>query len=494
MHDIVKKFPGVIANNCIDFDLRLGEIHALLGENGAGKTTLMKILSGLYRPDSGKIFINGKQINIHSPQDAIELGIGMVHQHFSLINSFTVIENVILGFKNQRWHIDKTKIGRDLVRLSNKYGFNIDPYSKIENLSVGEQQRIEILKILYKGAKILILDEPTAVLTPQEAKNLFEVLEEMKNEGKSIIFISHKLREVMEISDRITILRKGKVVEVVETNNISEDKLAQMMVGKKVLFMLKRSATKPGREILRIENVKAINDNGIFSVRGISFSIHSGEIFGLAGVSGNGQKELAETLTGLRKVKEGKIWLKGKNITNKPPKYYFKNGVNYIPPDRIGRGLVPSLSIIDNSIMRRYESPPISVRGVINHSKASEYTDRLVSAFNIVISSKNLPIKVLSGGNLQKILLAREIAEKPDLLIAVHPTRGLDVGATTFVRKTLLGLRNQGMSILLISDDLDEILMVSDRVGVIYEGQLMGITKTEEADIKKIGLMMGGKK
>ncbi len=530
--NITKRFPGVLANDHINFDLKKGEIHTLLGENGAGKSTLMNILDGIYHPNEGEIYINGKLAHIRSPFDSMRYGIGMIHQHFMLVDTLTVLENIILGLKDQSFFINKQEIASKILEISNKYKFDLKPFAKIWQLSVGEQQRVEIVKMLFRGANILILDEPTAVLTPQESEALFGILKQMKKEGKSIIFISHKLNEVMEISDRITVLRKGKVIGTVKKEETSPAELAKMMVGREVLFRLERKPYKRGEEILRVEDLEAFNDRGIKILNKVNFSVYAGEIFGIAGVAGNGQKELAQVITGLRPATSGKVYLSGKeieeeienlknkldtlirnnegeqeinkikekikkliakkNITNKHPLHIANKGVNYIPPDRLKVGLVPNLSSIENAILRRYRKPPIGSRGLVNYKSARRYAEDLIEKFNIMVPKIDAPVKLLSGGNMQKLLLAREISENPVLLIAVHPTRGLDVGATEFIRKKLLEVRDQGMAVLLISEDLDEILMISDRIGVMFEGKITGIVNAKDADVHKIGLLMAG--
>ncbi len=489
---ITKHFPGVLANDHIDFDLRKREIHTLLGENGAGKSTLMNILNGIYYPDEGEIYIEGKKVNIHNPSDAIKNGIGMIHQHFMLVDTLTVLENIILGLNSQGLYVNKKKITKRMEEISQRYHFNISPYVKIWQLSVGEQQRVEIIKTLFRNAKILILDEPTAVLTPQESEALFKLLKEITMEGKSIIFISHKLNEVMEISDRITVLRKGRVIGTVDKNETTDRELAEMMVGREVLFNFERKPLKRGKEVLNVKDLEVYNDKGIKALQKVGFAVFGGEIFGIAGVSGNGQKELAQAITGLRRVTKGKIILNGKEITNLPPYEIAHRGVNYIPPDRLRVGLIPNLNTIENSILRCYDRLPVSRGNFIDYTKAAEYTRKLIEKFNIMVPKETAPVKLLSGGNLQKLLLAREIAEKPKLLIAVHPTRGLDVGATEFVRKKLLEERDKGTAVLLISEDLDEILMISDRIGVIYEGKIVNVIDRENANRNEIGLLMAG--
>jgi ABC-type uncharacterized transport system ATPase subunit len=490
--NVTKHFPGVLANDHINFDLYKGEIHTLLGENGAGKTTLMNVFDGIYSPDEGDIFIEGKHVRVLSPFDAMKFGIGMIHQHFMLVDTLTVLENVILGLQSQGFLVNKAIVARKIKEISERYNFNINPNTKIWQLTVGEQQRVEIVKMLFRGTRILILDEPTAVLTPQESEVLFGILKQLKSDGKSIIFISHKLEEVMEISDRITVLRKGKVVGTVSKENVTQRDLATMMIGKEVLFDLEKKPLKKGKEVLKIERLEGYNDRGVKTLRGVEFTVHNGEIFGIAGVAGNGQEELAEIITGLRKASKGKIYIENQEITNSPTYDILKKRISYIPSDRLKVGLVPNLSSIENSILKCYNKEPISHGPIMNYSGAKGYAEALIEEFNVMVPRINAPVKLLSGGNMQKLLLAREISEKPILLIAVHPTRGLDVGATEFVRKKLLEARDSGTAVLLISEDLDELLMISDRIGIIYEGKIVGIVKPEEVDIKEIGLMMGG--
>lgn len=492
--NITKYFPGVLANDHIDFCLNKGEIQTLLGENGAGKTTLINIFDGIYSPDEGEIYIEGKHVKIRSPFDAMKLGIGMIHQHFMLVDPLTVLENIVMGLQSQGFLVNKTVVSRKIGEISEKYNFNINPYTKIWQLTVSEQQKVEIIKILFRGARILILDEPTAILTPQESEVLFGILKQLKSEGKSIIFISHKLEEVMEISDRITVLRKGQVIGTVKKEEVTQRDLATMMIGKEVLFNIEKNPLKIGKEVLKIEHLEGYNDRGIKTLRGVDLAVYSGEIFGIAGVAGNGQDELAEIIAGLRKASKGRIYIENHEITNSTPYNIIKRGVSYIPADRIKVGLVPNLSPIENSILKSFNKRPISQGLILNYIKAKEYAHKLIEEFNIMVPRIYAPVKLLSGGNLQKLLLAREISEKPVLLIAVHPTRGLDVGATEFVREKLLEVRDSGAAVLLISEDLEELLMISDRIGVIYEGKIVGIVKPEEADINEIGLMMGGSK
>ncbi len=497
MEGIVKIFPGVLANDHVNFSLEKGEVHALLGENGAGKTTLMNILYGLYKPEEGHIYLNDKEVKINSPLDAINLGIGMVHQHFTLVPPFTVVENVVLGLKSPREpFLDLKGAAEKIKEIAKRYNFKIDPWAKVWQLSVGEKQRVEIIKALYRGANILILDEPTAVLTPQEANELFEVLKDMKEEGKSVVFISHKLDEVMKISDRVTVLRDGKSIKTLNTKDTSPQELARIMVGRDVIFTLSKSEFKPGKEVIKVEGLKALNDKGLLALDGISFSIREGEILGIAGVSGNGQKELEEVIYGLRPLKEGKIYLNGEDITGKSPAYLIEKKVSYIPEDRMERGLILDFEIKENAVLETHKDPPFAKNGFLNYKEISNFTQELVRDYNIKVPAINAIVKVLSGGNLQKLILGREISRDPVFLIASQPTRGLDIGATEYIRERLLRERENRKAILLISEDLEEILSLSDRILVIYEGRIMGILDPEDArrNIEKLGLLMAGVK
>ena len=491
MRGIVKQFPGVLANDHVDFDMQRGEIHALLGENGAGKSTLVNILTGLYRQDSGSIHVNGQEVNFSSPGDAINVGIGMVHQHFMLVPSQTVTENILIGLNQPRFRMNLQQYERNVSELGQRFGLNVEPSAKIWQLSVGEQQRVEILKVLYRGAQILILDEPTAVLAPQEIYVLFETLHSMVQDGKSIVFISHKLHEVMEISDRITILRKGKVAAAgLHTSDVNQQELAKLMVGRDVEFTIEKQAQRPGEIVLEADNVYAENDKRLPALRGVSFVVRSGEILGLAGVAGNGQRELAQVLSGLRKCEDGVVKLNGKIISNTPVKNTINKGVAYIPEDRTRVGSAPNLSVTDNVIMKNYRRPPIAKGWVIDANAATDFAKGLKDSYEISVPTVETPVRLLSGGNLQRVILAREFSGEPVLIVAVQPTRGLDVGAIEGVHRLLLAQRDAGAAILLISEELEELFALSDRLTVIYEGQFMG--EMEEGDIDTIGLMMTG--
>jgi simple sugar transport system ATP-binding protein len=491
MRGIVKRFPGVLANDKVDFELRRGEIHALLGENGAGKSTLMNILAGLYRPDAGTILINGRPEVFASPRQAIQAGIGMIHQHFMLVPSQSVTENVLLGMQRPRFRLNLPQYDRVIAELGERYGLPVDPRAKIWQLSVGEQQRVEILKMLYRGADVLILDEPTAVLGPQEAEGLFTVLRDMAAGGKSIIFISHKLHEVMALADRVTVLRRGRVTAAdVPTNQTSPADLARLMVGREVLFYIDKAPCQPGPVVLDIANVSAENDRGLPALRDISVQVRAGEIVGIAGVAGNGQRELAEVITGLRRATRGKVTLNGETISNHPARKGIRHGVAHVPEDRTHVGSAPSLSITDNLIMKQYEEPPIGRGPWLDATAAEGFANRLKDTYEIRAPSVDIQARLLSGGNLQRMILAREITARPKLMVAMQPTHGLDVGAIETVHRLLLEQRDHGVAILLISEELDELLALSDRIAVIYEGQIVG--EVTDGDLDRIGLLMAG--
>ena len=493
MRGITKRFPGVVANDRIDFEVRAGEVHALLGENGAGKTTLMNVLYGLYQPDEGEIYIRGRRVTLRSPRDAIALGIGMVHQHFMLIPPLTVAENVVLGLPSSRGpFLDTDRAERRISELAQRYGLKVDPHAYVWQLSVGEQQRVEIIKALYRGASILILDEPTSVLTPPEVRELFSVLRRMAEEGNAVIFITHKLHEVMAVSDRVTVLRDGRVVSTVDTAGTSERQLAKMMVGREVLFQVSKRPVAKGKVALEVRDLWAMGDRGLPALKGISLSLRQGEILGIAGVAGNGQRELAEVITGLRRATKGKVLIGGKDMTNCPPAAIIGEGVAYIPEERIRRGLIMDFSVAENAILETHNSPPFTDGWFLNRREIDRYVEGLISDYGVKTPSKDAPVRHLSGGNLQRLLLARELSRRPKLLIASQPTRGLDVGATEYIRRRLVEQREKGTAILLISEDLDEVLSLSDRVAVMYEGEIVGIVPEGEADVEEIGMMMAG--
>jgi len=492
MRDITKRFPGVLANDHVSLELYPGEVLALLGENGAGKSTLMNVLVGLYRPDEGEIVVRGRKVEIHSPRDAAALGIGMVHQNFMLVETMTVAENIILGMPDLPFKPDMEAITARIRELSARYNLEVDPAAYIWQLSVGEQQRVEILKLIYRGAEILILDEPTAVLTPQEAEELRRVIQLMTAEGKAAIFITHKMEEVMAFSQRVMVLARGRVVAEKRTAETSPQELAQLMVGREVLFRLEKRACQPGAVVLEVRDLTAENDKGLPALRGITLQIHAGEILGIAGVAGNGQRELAEAITGLRKATGGSVHIGPHDVTNQPPLRAIQAGVSHIPEDRMGMGAVGNMAVADNLAMKGYRQSPLGTGGVLRYPRILEFARRMIETFRIATPSPQTRVKFLSGGNLQKTILAREITACGGLLVAVHPTRGLDVGATEAVRKLLLEQRDQGAAVLLISEDLEELLAISDRIAVMFEGQIMGIVPAEQAMVEALGLMMAG--
>lgn len=493
MKGITKVFPGTIANEDVDFTLLKGETHVLLGENGAGKTTLMNILYGLYQQEKGDIFIKGEKVRLTSPNDAIKRGIGMVHQHFMLVHNFTVAENIVLGTEPRKGlKLDTDKAIKEVEEIADKYGFNIDPKAVIEDISVGQQQKVEILKALYRGAEILILDEPTAVLTPQEIEELGVIIDNLKAEGKSVILITHKLKEVMSMSDRVTIIRRGKVTGIVNTKDTSIDELAELMVGRKVKLVVDKEPSNPKEVILEIQSLHAKDSRGIPAVKGVNLNIRGGEILGIAGVDGNGQTELIEVLTGLRKPEGGKITLKGKDIYGKSSREITDAGMGHIPEDRHKRGLILSYSLFENSILGMQHKAPFSKNGVLNYGKIREYAQRIIKEFDVRTPSDEVSASALSGGNQQKLIVAREISKDPELLIASQPTRGVDVGAIEFIHRRLVEERDSGKAVLLVSFELDEILALSDRIAVMYDGQIVGVLSRDEADEQKLGILMAG--
>jgi ABC-type uncharacterized transport system ATPase subunit len=492
MRGIVKRFPGVLANDQIDFSVEPGQIHALLGENGAGKTTLMNVLYGLYQPEEGDIIFRGQPVQLASPRDAIQLGIGMVHQHFMLIPPLTVAENVILGLKHSANPLlDLEDAQRKISELSERYGMPVNPKDEVWQLSVGEQQRVEIIKALYRGAEVLILDEPTSVLIPQEVGELFQVLRRMAKEGKAIIFISHKLDEVMQVSKKVTVLRDGRVVATLDTENTSESELARLMVGREVLFRIEKEEPKLGDVVLKVSDLDAPGDKGLPALKGVSFEIRAGECVGFAGVSGNGQRELAEVISGLRPASAGSVHIGDADMTNCSPAEIIQAGLGYIPEERHRVGAIGDFTVAENAILETHRSH--FTQGIfLNQHAIRKHVSDLISNYDVKTPSSETPARNLSGGNLQKLILGRELSRHPELLLAAQPTRGLDVGATEYIRQELIRARDQGTAILLISEDLDEILSLSDRILVMYEGQIVGELSSKEADIETLGLMMGG--
>ncbi|MBA2527221.1 MAG: ABC transporter ATP-binding protein [Pyrinomonadaceae bacterium] len=493
LRGIVKEFPGVRANDGVDFELRHGEVHALLGENGAGKTTLMNILAALVRPDTGEIRIRGEAVDLRSPKDAIERGIGMVHQHFRLVDRFTAAENVTLGWHTPRVLIRPHLLEREIARLSEEYGMRVDPGRAIWQLSVGEQQRVEILKNLYRGANVLILDEPTAVLTPQEAVQLFEGLRGMAAEGRGIVFITHKLEEVMSVADRVTVLSRGRNVATVQKSETTEAELARQMIGRDLPRMPAPAPREPGAPILRLERVDADDERGLPALAGVDLEVFEGEILGVAGVAGNGQRALAEVVVGLRDVRAGRVLLGGDDVSAWPVRRRIEAGIGYCPEDRLRFGVASTLSVQENLIAKSYDQAPVGGRFLLDRRGARRYAEELISRFDIRGADLDAPVSALSGGNLQKVVLAREISADPRLLVAAQPTRGLDLGAADATRRLLIEQRDAGRAILLISEDLDELIRLSDRIAVIYEGRITGTFLAHRADEEEIGLLMAGR-
>jgi simple sugar transport system ATP-binding protein len=491
---ITKRFPGVVANDGVDFELREGEVHALLGENGAGKSTLMNVLYGLYRPDEGEIEVRGETVTFTSPRDAIDHGIGMVHQHFMLIPVMTVAENIVLANEPTREGLllDRSEAEKRVADLAGSFGFALDPAARVQDITVGQQQRVEIVKALYRQAEILILDEPTAVLTPQEAVELFGILEQLKREGMSIIFISHKLNEVLDIADRITVLRRGKTVETLPAQGATEESLARLMVGREVLLRVEKTASSPGDPLLAVEDVHVRDERGIEKVRGMSFEVRAGEIVGIAGVDGNGQTELIDAITGLLHVEQGRVRVAGRDVTGEGAREHFEVGVGHIPQDRQHRGLVLDFSIAENMSLHDFREEPNSRFGWLYPARLAEHARRLISEFDVRGGDPATAAGALSGGNQQKVILAREIDRDPQILIAAQPTRGLDVGAIEFVHRRLIEERDAGRAILLVSLELEEIMSLSDRILVVYEGQIVAEYGPDVGD-EELGIaMLGG--
>ncbi|EXX86841.1 heme ABC transporter ATP-binding protein [Paenibacillus darwinianus] len=495
MLGIRKEFPGVVANDDITLQLKRGEIHALLGENGAGKSTLMGILFGMYQADRGTIRVNGKEVRIANPNVANRLGIGMVHQHFKLVDTFTVTENIILGSENSRWGfvLDTRSASRRIAELSRRYGLNVDPDAKIEDISVGMQQRVEILKMLYRNADVLILDEPTAVLTPQEIQELGAILKNLIQEDKSIILITHKLKEIKAFADRCTVIRRGKTVGTVEVAAASEAAMAEMMVGRQVSFKVEKKPASPGDAVLQIDSLSVKNNKQVLGLNGVSLEVRSGEIVGIAGVEGNGQSELVEAVTGLRKTESGGIRLKGKDISGLSIRDRNESGIGHIPEDRHKRGLVLDYTLAENMVLEVYHRDPFSRNGILNKSAIRSYAERIIGSYDVRSGQGAASVaRSLSGGNQQKAVIGREIEGDPDLLIAVQPTRGLDVGSIEYIHKRLIEHRDRGKAVLLISLELDEVLNVSDRIAVLNNGELIGVVEASETNENELGLMMAG--
>jgi general nucleoside transport system ATP-binding protein len=476
MRGIRKRFAGVTANDGIDLEVRQGEIIGLLGENGAGKTTLMNILYGIYQPDAGEIFLHGQKVAIHSPRDAMRLGIGMVHQHFRLVTSHTVAENVVLGWPEKFFHPDRAARGK-LEELSRKYGLRVDIDAPVWHLSAGEQQRVEILKALWRGSKMLILDEPTSMLTPGEIDDLLTTVRRMAADGHSVIFITHKLNEITAFTDRVAVLRQGKVMATRAAKDTNEHELARLMIGREVLFRLDKPPAPPGQPVLQVEGLRVLNDKGLEALRNVTLSVAAGEIVGIAGVAGNGQRELVQAIVGLRPVAGGRIRIRG-------------DGVSYVPGEQ-RTGVVPSMSVAENLVLKRYRHRPFAKGLFLRRDEIANHADSLISSYSIVTPSRDTPIRLLSGGNIQRVILARECTGTPALLVAEHPTSGVDVGATETIRQLLLQQRARGMATLLVSEDLEEVLQLSDRVAVMFNGEIMGVVAAS-TDVETIGRMMAG--
>jgi general nucleoside transport system ATP-binding protein len=490
--NISKSFQDVHANRNINLSIASGEVVGLLGENGAGKTTLMNILYGIYQPDSGTIKVNDKPVKIRSPRSSMALGIGMVHQHFMLVQNHSVAENVALAYEGSDWFFPTRKVRARLEEFSSLYGLTVDPDKMVWQLSAGEQQRIEIVKAMLNNADLLILDEPTSVLTPQETQELFSILERMKAEGHSVILISHKLEEIVQICDRVVVLRKGAVVGESAIDQVDKKDLARMMVGREVIFSFEKEALAPGDPVLEIKDLTVKNDRNMDAVKQMSFTVHQNEIFAIAGVSGNGQKEIIEAITGLRKIERGSVFVEGNEVTNQTARAANNMGITHVPEERLRFGIVPNLFLFDNAVLKHHHRAPFSNLLFLDYQRIKAHATELVENFNIDAPSVNTLVKNLSGGNIQKLILGREISTDHALLVAAHPTYGLDVGATEFIRNHLLRRRKEGGAILLVSEDLEEVFELADRIGVVFDGELMGIVNPSQANYSDVGMMMAG--
>ena len=488
---VTKRFPGVVANDAVSVDIHRGEIHCLLGENGAGKTTLADILYGVYRPDEGSVTFRGEPLELHTPRDAIAAGIGMVHQHFELVPPMSVVENVVIGTSASQW-LDLSEVRGRLNEFFHNYDVEIDPDAEVGRLSVGEQQWVEIFKTLYFGVEVLILDEPTAVLTPQGVQELFRILRRMRDEGLTIILITHKLKEVMELSDRVTVLRLGKVVGTVNTSDVEMRDLAQMMVGREVLFQFDKERSRPGEMVLQVDGIHLASVTGRGSLKGLSLTVHAGEVVGLAGVSGNGQNALFDALVGVEKPSGGTIQIGGVDIAEISANRIAQLGMASVPADRIAQGLLMDFRVKENLVLGRHRSSPFSRAGLLNRGAIDSFAAESIEGFDIRTPSASQLTRTLSGGNLQKVIMARELSGEPRLLVAHQPTRGLDISASEYVRRRLLEERDRGAAVLLMSEDLDEIFQLSDRIAVIYDGRIVSETTPEQADLESLGLSMAG--
>lgn len=493
MREITKIFGEFVANDKINLELRKGEIHALLGENGAGKSTLMNMLAGLLEPTSGEIVVNGKSEKLDSPSKAASLGIGMVHQHFMLVEAFTVAENIILGSElTNKGVLDLKKANADILELSERYGLAVDPTAKVEDVSVGAQQRVEILKTLYRGADILIFDEPTAVLTPAEILELMDIMKTLVKEGKSIILITHKLDEIRAVADRVTVIRRGKSIQTVSIEGATNKDLAEMMVGRSVSFVTEKEEAQPKEVVLQISDLVVNENRGVPAVKELSLNVRAGEIVGIAGIDGNGQSELIQAITGLRKVKSGSIKIKGQEVVGLSPRKITEMNVSHVPEDRHRDGLVLEMMLSENIALQTYYKEPLSKNGVLNYNQINSYARKLMEEFDVRAANEIVPASALSGGNQQKAIIAREVDRNPDLLIVSQPTRGLDVGAIEYIHKRLIGERDKGKAVLVVSFELDEILNLSDRIAVIHDGKIQGIVKPSETNKQELGILMAG--
>ena len=493
MREITKIFGEFVANDKINLELRKGEIHALLGENGAGKSTLMNMLAGLLEPTSGEIVVNGKSEKLDSPSKAASLGIGMVHQHFMLVEAFTVAENIILGSEvTNKGVLDLKKANADILELSERYGLAVDPTAKVEDISVGAQQRVEILKTLYRGADILIFDEPTAVLTPAEILEFMYIMKTLVKEGKSIILITHKLDEIRAVADRVTVIRRGKSIQTVSIEGATNKDLAEMMVGRSVSFVTEKEEAQPKEVVLQISDLVVNENRGVPAVKELSLDVRAGEIVGIAGIDGNGQSELIQAITGLRKVKSGSIKIKGQEVVGLSPRKITEMNVSHVPEDRHRDGLVLEMMLSENIALQTYYKEPLSKNGVLNYNQINSYARKLMEEFDVRAANEIVPASALSGGNQQKAIIAREVDRNPDLLIVSQPTRGLDVGAIEYIHKRLIGERDKGKAVLVVSFELDEILNLSDRIAVIHDGKIQGIVKPSETNKQELGILMAG--
>lgn len=493
MREITKIFGEFVANDKINLELRKGEIHALLGENGAGKSTLMNMLAGLLEPTSGEIVVNGKSEKLDSPSKAASLGIGMVHQHFMLVEAFTVAENIILGSEvTNKGVLDLKKANADILELSERYGLAVDPTAKVEDISVGAQQRVEILKTLYRGADILIFDEPTAVLTPAEILELMDIMKTLVKEGKSIILITHKLDEIRAVADRVTVIRRGKSIQTVSIEGATNKDLAEMMVGRSVSFVTEKEEAQPKEVVLQISDLVVNENRGVPAVKELSLDVRAGEIVGIAGIDGNGQSELIQAITGLRKVKSGSIKIKGQEVVGLSPRKITEMNVSHVPEDRHRDGLVLEMMLSENIALQTYYKEPLSKNGVLNYNQINSYARKLMEEFDVRAANEIVPASALSGGNQQKAIIAREVDRNPDLLIVSQPTRGLDVGAIEYIHKRLIDERDKGKAVLVVSFELDEILNLSDRIAVIHDGKIQGIVKPSETNKQELGILMAG--